>query len=468
MSNELRIKDMEGKIEKLNSVSPSFCLAKWLTSTTMLYNGMTHSCHHPVQHKIKVEDIKRNYRGLHNTPTKLAARMDMQSGVQTSECDYCWRSENTGAGHFSDRHYKSTSSHMGLWTRFDEVLASGVGTEIVPAYLEVAFDSTCNFKCAYCTPDVSSRWMEEVQHHGPYRLRNGNHHDLNWLQSSGRMPIHHSQENPYIDAFWKWWPEIKAKVNTFRITGGEPLLSKHTWRVLDDLSKDLLQPDARKDLKFSINTNLGVPKQLVQKLCLRMSELALDLEETVVYTSAEATGPQAEYCRFGMVWSEFDDNVRTVLSNTPYEVPVHIMTTVNVFSVSTFDLFLRWISELRRTFNKDIGRSRVGFNVNYLRWPGFLNVTQLPQAIKDEFADRLLKTVQVIQSSGDPMGHLYLEEVDQVGRLIAFMQNEQPDPKVYQDFAPFIDQYDDRRGTSFQATFPELEPYYQQSVRAFR
>lgn len=467
MSNELRIKDMEGKIEKLNSVSPSFCLAKWLTSTTTLYNGMTHSCHHPVQHKIKVEDIGRNFRALHNTPEKLKAREEMLTGVQTKECDYCWRSENNGGGHFSDRHYKSTSSHMGTWTRFDEVLASGTGENIVPAYLEVAFDSTCNFKCSYCSPDVSSRWMEEVQHHGPYRLLSGKHHDVQWMQSSGRMPIHHTEDNPYINAFWEWWPEIKAKVNTFRITGGEPLLSKHTWRVLDDLSKDLLQPGARKDMKFSINTNLGVPEALVSKMCLRLSELALDLDEVVVYTSAESTGVQAEYSRFGMNWDLFASNVRKVLQSTPDKVPLHFMTTVNVFSASTFPWFLEMISNLRMEFNKDVGASRVGFNVNYLRWPGFLNITQLPKALKDDFAARLVRCVDQIQQR-PLMGRLYLEEVDQIRRLIAFMQGEQPDLLVYRDFAPFIDQYDDRRGTNFQHTFPDLEPYYQQSIRAQR
>lgn len=462
MSNELRIKDMEGKIEQLNSVSPSFCLAKWGTSTTLLYNGMTHSCHHPVQHKISVEDIKRNYRALHNTPEKLLARADMLSGVQTKECDYCWRSENTGKGHFSDRHYKSTSTHMGLWSRFDEIVASGTGPEIVPSYLEVAFDSTCNFKCAYCTPDVSSRWMEEVQQHGPYMLRDGKkHHDIMWLKSSGRMPIHHTEDNPYTNAFWRWWPELREQVNTFRITGGEPLLSKHTWRVMDELVQT-----PRKDLKFSVNTNLGVPQGLVSKLALRMSELALDLEEVVVYTSAEATGSQAEYCRFGMDWQLFMKNVKTVLSNTPDKVQLQFMTTVNVFSVSTFDLFLKWISELRREFNKDVGNSRIGFSVNYLRWPAFLNITQLPDEIKSEFTRSLIKACDYIQLQANPLGRMYLEELDQIRRLIAYMKNEHPSSGVVRDFAPFIDQYDARRGTSFQTTFPELEPYYQQSVRA--
>ena len=33
--------------EKINKVSPTFCAAKWLQSTILLYNGETHSCHHP-------------------------------------------------------------------------------------------------------------------------------------------------------------------------------------------------------------------------------------------------------------------------------------------------------------------------------------------------------------------------------------------------------------------------------------
>ena len=138
-SNEARVVALRDKIAKINAVSPTFCLAKWLQSTTTLYNGHTHSCHHPVQHKIKVEDIKRNPRGLHNTPVKIAARQDMLNGVQTKECDYCWNIENLGKDHFSDRHYKSANEGMGIWQGFDRVLASGLGENIEPAYMEVAF-----------------------------------------------------------------------------------------------------------------------------------------------------------------------------------------------------------------------------------------------------------------------------------------------------------------------------------------
>jgi len=82
------------KGEVINDVSKSYCLAKWLQSTILLYNGETHSCHHPSRHKITMDDIKDNPKGIHNTVIKIHARQDLINGVQTKECDYCWNIEN--------------------------------------------------------------------------------------------------------------------------------------------------------------------------------------------------------------------------------------------------------------------------------------------------------------------------------------------------------------------------------------
>jgi uncharacterized Fe-S radical SAM superfamily protein PflX len=138
----------------LASVSPSFCLAKWTQSTIYLFNGHTHSCHHPGTHKIKVEDIGRKPSGLHNTPEKLERRQEMLDGKFPTECDYCWRIERLGTDHLSDRVYKSAAT----WSlpRMGEVVASGQGAEFRPSYVEVAFESTCNFKCVYCMPHIAS------------------------------------------------------------------------------------------------------------------------------------------------------------------------------------------------------------------------------------------------------------------------------------------------------------------------
>ena len=45
-------------------------------------------------------------------------------------------------------------------------------------------------------------------------------------------------ENPYLTAFWKWWPELYKNLEVFRMTGGEPLLIPNTFKVLDYVYKN--------------------------------------------------------------------------------------------------------------------------------------------------------------------------------------------------------------------------------------
>ena len=80
--------------EKLDSVSPSLCLAKWTQVTMHLQNGHTHSCHHPSTHKIPLEELAVNPSALHNTNFKKQKRKEMLQGIKPKECDYCWKIED--------------------------------------------------------------------------------------------------------------------------------------------------------------------------------------------------------------------------------------------------------------------------------------------------------------------------------------------------------------------------------------
>lgn len=452
-SNEGRFEQLKRKVIKINSVSPTFCTAKWLTSTTTLYNGFTHSCHHPSAHKIQLDDLDKSPSSLHNTPVKIAARKDMIDGIQTKECDYCWNIENLEGEHFSDRHYKTSNVGMGLWSRFDEVAASGVGENINPAYLEVAFESTCNFKCTYCSPDVSSRWMEEIQQHGGYQLVNGQvHHDLNWQKHIGKFPIHHKEHNPYIAKFWEWWPELFKTLNTFRITGGEPLLSQNTWKIFDYVIEN-----PRPELKIQINSNFGVPAKLVEKMVSKINDLQEKCGDITVFTSAESVGAHAEYSRFGMDWSLFTQNVNFYLTNTPNNVKLNFMTTVDIFASASFDEFVRYVCGLRKQFDTDRANSRVGFGVNYLRWPKHQQITLLDKTQKDIFATKMRQViVDLTQGGFEIAGNLYMEEVDQIERLIDWMYSQEPTEEELNNFRNVFEEMDSRRGTNLISTFPHL------------
>ena len=78
----------------------------------------------------------------------------------------------------------------------------------------------------------SSKWATEAKKFGSYPTSQ-RFNDLDSMIAKGKMPIHHTEHNPYVEAFWKWWPDLYRDLHTFRITGGEPLLSKDTWGILD-------------------------------------------------------------------------------------------------------------------------------------------------------------------------------------------------------------------------------------------
>src|SRR5690606_24250482 len=104
MSQDDRFKKIK---TELNEVSPSFCLAKWMQVTVHLQHGMNHSCHHPIPHKIPLEEIENNPTALHNTKFKKLQRQKMLTGKRPAECDYCWRIEDAHVDNFSDRMVKS-------------------------------------------------------------------------------------------------------------------------------------------------------------------------------------------------------------------------------------------------------------------------------------------------------------------------------------------------------------------------
>ena len=71
-----------------DTVSPSFCMAKWRNATIWLGSGMTTSCHHPPAHKIDVEELATNPAAIHNTQQKKQDRAQMLAGERPPGCEY--------------------------------------------------------------------------------------------------------------------------------------------------------------------------------------------------------------------------------------------------------------------------------------------------------------------------------------------------------------------------------------------
>jgi hypothetical protein len=122
--------------------------------------------------------------------------------------------------------------------------------------------------------------MEEIEKYGPYPTTT----KFNMLDPN-QMPIPHKDENPYVDAFWKWWPTAYQELTNFRITGGEPLLSKNTFKILDYV---IANPNP--NLDFSINANMCPPDDILENFIEKIKIIVFQrkVKSFKIFTSAEA------------------------------------------------------------------------------------------------------------------------------------------------------------------------------------
>ena len=429
--------------EKLDSVSPSLCLAKWTQVTMHLQNGHTHSCHHPSTHKIPLEELKNNPSALHNTNFKKEKRKEMLKGVKPKECDYCWRVEEAAPEAFSDRHYKSSFS----WSHphFDTI-TKGTGDEnFDPTYVEVSFGNACNFKCMYCAPHISSKWMEEIKQHGPYPTSD-RYNNLEWIESQGQMPIPNNQHNPYQEAFWKWWPQLYKSLHTFRITGGEPLMAKDTFQVLNYIQQT---EKPNKELLLGINSNLGVPDKLIDKFIADIRKILDEgrIRKIELYTSAEAWDKRNDYIRYGMNYLNWINNLEKVIKALP-EVPITMMCAYNALSISSFTMFLKDIELIREKYGKDC----VYVDIPYVRHPNFMDCKIMSEGhmIKDSWL--YMKKSKWFDD----------DETAKMERIYKYWEHNQKfdHSKAREDLKVYLRELDKRRNTNFKSTFPEFEDYY--------
>jgi len=438
--------------KKLAEVSPSLCLAKWQQVTIYLQNGHTHSCHHPSSHRVPEAEIAAHPDALHNSNFKMQRRKEMLEGKRPTECDYCWKIEDISPTLMSDRMLKSGED----WAmpELDKIKNHPWDWRVSPTYVEVSFSSTCNFKCAYCNPNSSTKWMEEIKEKGPYPT-SGNYNNLDHLRSERKLPIPESDPNPYVEAFWKWWPELYETLKVFRITGGEPLLNKNTWRVFEHIEK---YPKA--DLDFAVNSNLGVPTKMIEQFAEKLAAITenRNVRHFSIFTSVDTWGDQASYIRYGMDFEQYWKNVRYVLSKIK-DTQLVFMCTFNALSMPSIEKLFQGVAELKKEFgpNPVSGRPRVILDLPYLRSPAFLSAKILPQ----EFAQNLENCVKIVEDNMAP-GLFYEMELNKAQRLLKWFKDPvDPAWLVHNraDFYRFITAYDQRRGTKFGQTFPQFENF---------
>jgi organic radical activating enzyme len=398
---------------------------------------------------IDIDKVNNNSRLLHNTDQKKADRRDMVLGKRPAGCEYCWKIEDMDTNAVSDRVYKSKIYEIKDIN--DAYYGVNYDQDINLKTLEISFDRTCQFACSYCNPAFSSTWVNDIRKHGPYNglVSDGRNHFTHTHDSSQLYKF--GETNPYVEAFFDWWErDLHRTLQELRITGGEPLMSGYTWKLIEWFK----QNQGRSTTRLAINSNLGIELPRM----MEFADAIRTLPEVELYTSMEATWAQAEYIRDGLDFNQWFGNMLYLLEGD-FVNKIHVMGTINALCLTTLVDNLNMLL----AFKQKYGRDRVNFTLNILRFPSFQSALVLPDNLRNGY--RLQLQAWLFHNQNNPCLHEH--EINHVQRLIDYLDvvktphSEAFDmPKLINDFKQFYTQYDDRRGKNFDKCFPDLSEWY--------
>jgi organic radical activating enzyme len=456
VSTDFKSKFLTSAEQMKQSLGTAMCLAKWKQVSLHLPTGLNNSCYHPPLHEIPAELLVANPAVLHNTPHKKEQRKIMLKQERSTECSYCWAMEDNDK--LSDRHYRSGEP----WAAkdFDSIINSSGDEDVLPSYVEVNFNHACNLKCSYCSPQFSSSWADEVEKLGGFPTGRVHNDPSHFVGRNRPIPVR--EHNPYVDAFWSWWPELYPELQHFRMTGGEPLLDRNTYRVFDYV---LANP--KPDLHLNVTSNFSVDEKSWQRYLGYVKQLCEDdkIEHFMQYVSLDSFGAQAEYIRHGLDFDLLWDRVNQFLTEIPGRNSITFIVTMNNLSVTGLPHLFAGILGLRKIYSTTY--QRVWFDTPVLRQPAWQSLQILPESYAEQLEYLWAWMIRQIETEATRLQGFKDYEIARLDRDIAWMRDGQRlDPayinKNKADFYRFFAEHDCRRGTDFLSTFPEMATWWRE------
>jgi organic radical activating enzyme len=297
--------------------------------------------------------------------------------------------------------------------------------------------------------------MQEANKHGPYPT-SVPHNDPQYF-TGDRRPIPNREDNPYVEAFWEWWPDLYKDLIHFRMTGGEPLMDKNTYKVFDYVLEN-----PKKDLHLNVTSNFSVDHELWRKYYDYVKHLCNgQIEHFMQYVSLDCFGKQAEYLRAGMDFGTVWQRVHQFLAGIPEYSSITFIITMNNLSIHSFRQLLEGILQLRQSYSRTY--QRVWFDTPVLRTPAWQSLQVLPEHYADQLQEIHDWMLENLETPDNPFKGFKDYEAHRLDRDIAWMRNG-TDNLVQKkaDFYRFFSEYDKRHNYNFEKTFPELQPFWEE------
>lgn len=248
-------------------------------------------------------------------------------------------------------------------------------------YLDLRLGHTCNLKCIMCTPNDSSRWLQD--------------YDKLVSSTQNREIIKQITFEPAkFDNYWyerpELWEEIFEQIPNIKqlyFAGGEPLMIKEHRRLLEEVVKR----GYADQITLRYNSNGTLVADWVIDLWKQFKQVKFGF-------SIDALSDRNYYIRYPTEWQTIVDTLHK-LDNTPDNIIVSIACAVQIFNIQHVTEFAKWIIEQKfKKINKSVfegietGGGIVSMHLLYI--PTFLSARLLPPEDKVKLRNQFMEFKQ--------------------------------------------------------------------------
>ena len=306
---------------------------------------------------------------VRNHPTLIELRRSMLNGEKSDLCKLCWDEEDLGL--VSKRQQQQNTYHETLQKILDLEQDSGYidVNEFPIQYLDLRLGNLCNMRCRFCGPGDSSLWFEEIYEIGNPIIKFGkieNYYKIEKVANTYKV-VGDDFQYYNSEKFNKDIQKILPNVNRIYFTGGEPLINKKHYEILDFC----IDNGFAKNITLEYNTN---GTTLNKNLLGQWRQFA----SVVVCFSIDGMDDLADYIRNPSKWDVIKQNMYNLDNADIPQLWCTTNVTVNIFNVKHFLDMLDWYHSagFKRFHHKLLWHRLVG--------PEFLNIQVLPPKTKKE------------------------------------------------------------------------------------
>jgi hypothetical protein len=292
-------------------------------------------------------------------------RVDMMSGEENEICRVCYNMEEWGSKSY--RQMENEEYEKGYSIKIedlvDKVKEDG---EMTPNFIKLDMrpSNVCNFKCRTCSPEYSTRWVEEQKA---------------WDILYGNKDIV-KDYNVFHSSFGISKESIKNLKHIY-IAGGETLYMEEMYIFLDEIEN-----------KSQININIHTNFSILKFKKYDVFKLLENFSSVTFFISIDGIGEVGEYVRTGFKWNLFCENLEKLIEIEKTNKNFHHFFHYTSSILNVFHFFTFYSEIIERKFINDDSQ------INYypVRWPTYYNSINFN--IKDKILDYYEKNLHVIKS----------------------------------------------------------------------